>query len=145
MTNGFFENAAHQLRRDGNPFPLTEVVGQELESPALLPGWRRAAGQGGQSSLLLPIQLAVPILPCGPVLQGGLNPFGGCAFAPPFDGRTAHLNRFGDLGISPLRSFGTGIRLQEDTGTGRGPSRPLAFLDGLLQQEAFGIGEGDHV
>ena len=116
-----------------------------MEGPTLLAGRWCTTRQGSQPRFLLPIELAVPILPFGPVLQGGLNSLGGCAFAQSFDRGTAHLNGFGDLGISPLRSLGAGICLQEDAGPREGPCRSLPFLDGLVQEEAFGIGEGDHV
>jgi hypothetical protein len=145
VTNGFFEHTAHQLIGDRYPFPITEVVSQQMEGPALLPCWRHTASQGSQPRLVLPIELAVPILPFGPVPQGSLNPFRGCSLAQPLNRGTAHLNRFGDLGISPLRPFWAGVSLQEDAGACDDPGTGRPLLDRGLQEQTLGIRERDNV
>ena len=72
-TTRIFERAPHQLVRDRDDFSRAEVVGQEMETPAGLAGWRLAAAHGRQPCLVLAGELgrhgAVPaLLEAGTVL-----------------------------------------------------------------------------
>jgi hypothetical protein len=91
-----------------------------MEGPALLPGGRYRTGQSGQPGLVLPIELPVSILPLGPILERDLHSFGHRPFAQAFHCGLAHLDRLGDLGIRPLRSFRTRVCLQQDASAGGG-------------------------
>jgi hypothetical protein len=57
------------------------------------------------------IELAMSVLPFGPILQRSFDTLGHRSLAQALDGGTADLDRLGDLGIRPLGSFGTGVRL----------------------------------
>jgi len=91
-----------------------------MEGPVLLTRRWSATRQGGEPGFLFAIQFAMPVLPCGPVLEGGLDSFGGSTLAQPFNRGLADLDRLGDLGICPLRSLRTRIRLQQDASARRG-------------------------
>ncbi len=82
-----------------------------MKRPALLPRRWGATRQGREPRLLLPIKLAMSVLPLGPILQSDLDALGHRSLAQALDGGTADLHGLGDLGIRPCGSFGTGVRL----------------------------------
>jgi hypothetical protein len=89
-----------------------------MEGPPLLASRWGTTRQGGQSGFLFAIELAMSILPFGPILQSSLDSLGDRALAQPFDRGSAHLDRLGDLGIAPLGTLWTSIRLQENASPG---------------------------
>ena len=124
---------------------LTEGVGEEVERPSD-PSFRRfAASQRRKPRFGLTVELAAAIRPAGPVVQCRRNTVGHGTFAQSLDRGTTHLDGFSDLGVGPLLLLGTPICLEEDASTGDGARGGSACPDRLLEEQAFGIGEGDDI
>lgn len=130
---------------DGDLFLLTEGVGQEMECPSHPSLWWFAASHRREPCFRFTIELAVPVLPPGSIMQGCFDTFYDRALAQPFDCGTVDLDRLGGLGVGPLLCLGTTVSFEEVTGAGDGTGRGFPLLDCGAEQEALGIAERNDV
>src|SRR5579863_4780178 len=134
----FFERLTHRLGSDAlGVSQLHELAGEQAYGPAAAARRWLAARQRNQASLLIAVQLAMPMPRLGTAAQHGVQSLLDPSLPDPIDGDQPHPEVLLNGEVRPAGSGGPHIRFEQDPSPLDGAGRGLPSAHQSLQTRAF--------